>query len=192
MGRAFSEIKRQQLKKKIDDVARQLFREYGWSGVSVSQITRAVGIAKGSFYNFYETKESLYMTFVAEVEAEIQQHIKQEMLGASDKKLTLERLVLEIIVEIEENKLMLDLFDPQLFVKISNQMPDAQVEDFMRVDYELLKGLVAMGMILRVEQELAVDLLRSLFFMGQQSFGSTNTKLVRKHLVKAVINEVFE
>jgi len=192
MGRAFSEIERQQLKSRIDEVARQLFHKHGWSGVSISQITNQVGIAKGSFYNFYRNKEALYMTFVAEIEAVSQQRIMLEMQNSTDKKRTLQELTTALVCEVEENHLLKDLLDPQILSKISSNMTDEQLNEFLKVDEELLTWLISIGMKLRVDPTLAIDLLRGLFFVGQSNFGIQNPAAYREHIVIAIINEVFE
>ena len=192
MGRAFTEIERQQLKSRIDEVARQLFQKHGWSGVSISQITNQVGIAKGSFYNFYRNKEALYMTFVAEIEAVSQQRIMLEMQNSTDKKRTLQELTTALICEVEENHLLKDLLDPQNLSKISSNMTDEQLNEFLKVDDELLTWLISIGMKLRVDPALAIDLLRGLFFIGQSNFGIRNPAAYREHIVIAIINEVFE
>ena len=38
---------------------------------SVDQLTKAVGIAKGSFYKFYESKEILFFAVLEDIHAEL-------------------------------------------------------------------------------------------------------------------------
>lgn len=45
---------------RIFDVAMQLFNEKGFEGTQVSEIAEKAGIAKGTFFNYFPTKESLF------------------------------------------------------------------------------------------------------------------------------------
>lgn len=44
-----------------------LFREGGFEKVSVESITKAAGIAKGSFYNYFKTKEDVYEAVISDI-----------------------------------------------------------------------------------------------------------------------------
>jgi TetR/AcrR family transcriptional repressor of nem operon len=58
---------------RILDQAAKLFRERGFSGVSVSEIMKATGLTHGPFYNHFPSKEALM--------AESMQHISRKALG---------------------------------------------------------------------------------------------------------------
>lgn len=45
---------------RIIDCAVDEFAEYGYTGASISRMVAAAGIAKGSFYQYFEDKEDLY------------------------------------------------------------------------------------------------------------------------------------
>ena len=57
MGRR--EEQTEKTKASIMDNALRLFRDQGYDGVSVEQITRAAGVAKGTFYTYFETKSDI-------------------------------------------------------------------------------------------------------------------------------------
>ncbi len=65
-----SEVDERTTKVKIFDAAVDLFSTLGFSGVSIRDITRAVGIKESSFYNHYRGKdaliEAIYATFTDE------------------------------------------------------------------------------------------------------------------------------
>ena len=56
---AFTEYETEQLRKALLKETRHCAVTLGMKKTSVDQLTRAVGIAKGSFYKFYESKEML-------------------------------------------------------------------------------------------------------------------------------------
>ena len=51
----------------------RLFCEYGLRKVAVEEITKAAGIAKGSFYSFYASKEALYFDILTRCQRDMWQ-----------------------------------------------------------------------------------------------------------------------
>lgn len=54
-------MQREKVKNSIIDMTTSLFKENGYDKVSVEDITKAVGIAKGTFYNFFSSKRDILM-----------------------------------------------------------------------------------------------------------------------------------
>jgi len=57
---AFTDFETEHLRKALLKETRHCAVTLGMKKTSVDQLTRAVGIAKGSFYKFYESKEMLF------------------------------------------------------------------------------------------------------------------------------------
>ena len=57
---AFTDYETEQLRKALLKETRRCAVTLGMKKTSVEQLTKAVGIAKGSFYKFYESKEMLF------------------------------------------------------------------------------------------------------------------------------------
>ncbi|MDO9289852.1 MAG: TetR/AcrR family transcriptional regulator, partial [Thermodesulfovibrionales bacterium] len=51
-------------KKKILDVARRVFTEYGYAGANMRMIAKASNISIGGLYLYFKNKEELYLTFL--------------------------------------------------------------------------------------------------------------------------------
>ena len=65
MGRAFSEEEKEKIKEAIMETALELFHDNGTKSLSISVLTKRVGIAQGSFYNFWKDKDSLIIDLAA-------------------------------------------------------------------------------------------------------------------------------
>lgn len=61
MPRGFSEADREAIRAALLDAGEADFRRYGLRKTSVEQLARAAGIAKGTFYGFFASKEELCM-----------------------------------------------------------------------------------------------------------------------------------
>lgn len=59
MVKGFTPKEQEVLRRKLLDEAYRLFSTQGYAKTSVEEIARAVGIAKGSFYHFFASKEHL-------------------------------------------------------------------------------------------------------------------------------------
>lgn len=55
----YSQEKRQEIREQIMDMGLKLIKQYGMRKMSIEQITKKVGIAQGTFYNFFDSKEML-------------------------------------------------------------------------------------------------------------------------------------
>lgn len=62
MPKAFSKREKQAIRTSLMDVGLKYFAAQGIRAVRIDDICRDVGIAKGSFYNFFPSKEDLFMT----------------------------------------------------------------------------------------------------------------------------------
>lgn len=65
MAKAFTEEEKIKIKEKIMETALNLFHDKGTKSLSISELTKRVGIAQGSFYNFWKDKESLILDLMA-------------------------------------------------------------------------------------------------------------------------------
>lgn len=73
---------------KADDTRRALFRaaanvvgKYGYADASVIRITSEAGIAHGTFYNYFETRQHLFDQLLPERGQEILNFIKEQVAG---------------------------------------------------------------------------------------------------------------
>lgn len=90
--------KAQITKKQIFDTAVQLFKENGYEQVTISEICKITGVAKGTFYVYYESKESIikesyYQNLNFYIEAESN---KEDEKTKSIKQQLIDFLILEL------------------------------------------------------------------------------------------------
>ena len=55
------EIKKREKRERLLNASLKLFREKGYEQTKVSEITRAAGVAKGTFFNYFPTKERVLL-----------------------------------------------------------------------------------------------------------------------------------
>jgi len=64
MSNTLSPTAKQAKAQRIAQVAWQLFEQQAFTDISMAQIARQAGVAKGTLFNYYPTKESLFMTLL--------------------------------------------------------------------------------------------------------------------------------
>ena len=77
MAKAFSSDEKLEIKQKMMDTALEIFHESGTKGLSIKELTTRVGIAQGSFYNFWKDKDALIL--------DVMQYRSAQKLAAIEK-----------------------------------------------------------------------------------------------------------
>jgi AcrR family transcriptional regulator len=75
MPKAFSESEKQLIRAKLLEQGNKQFSTFGLKKTNVDELARAAGISKGAFYIFYDSKESLFMDVVEELEKRVRRQI---------------------------------------------------------------------------------------------------------------------
>ena len=75
MPKAFTEHEKETIRAQMREKGKKLFEKQGLKKTSVDELSEAVGISKGAFYIFYESKEMLFLEVLEQIEKEIQTNI---------------------------------------------------------------------------------------------------------------------
>src|SRR3954463_979931 len=70
--------------RKILDAAREEFGERGFSDSSIVGITQRAGVALGTFYTYFDSKEALFQALVRDMSAQVRDNVGPAFSGARD------------------------------------------------------------------------------------------------------------
>jgi AcrR family transcriptional regulator len=87
---------RQTLRRVLEAAALE-FGERGYHDAAITGITRRAGVALGTFYTYFESKEEVFRALVRDMSHAVRQHVGEAVEGAPDR-LTAERLGLEAFI----------------------------------------------------------------------------------------------
>ena len=121
MPKTFSEQERAYIQEQLRAEAKKCLATYGIRKTTVDELVRRVGIPKGTFYLFYESKERLLFEVIMEFNDEVQSQLLQEISvlpGTPDAE-TLTEIIVRFYRRLD------DSFLPRL-------MMDRELEFFMR------------------------------------------------------------
>jgi AcrR family transcriptional regulator len=70
--------------RKILDAARDEFGERGFGDTSIVGITQRAGVALGTFYTYFDSKEAVFGAVVRDMSAQVRDHVAPAFKGATD------------------------------------------------------------------------------------------------------------
>jgi len=80
--------------RKILDAAQEEFGQHGFAESSIVGITQRAGVALGTFYTYFDSKEAVFQAVVRDMSAQVRDHVAPVIRAATDA-LDGERLALE-------------------------------------------------------------------------------------------------
>lgn len=156
-------LKQRELNKaRIVDVAGELFYKNGYTKTSVNDIIKVVGISKGNFYNYFDSKEDVFFQIVNDVDEVIINYARNQQ-----GKITPEELMMAYI------RYRLERF----FVERNRQNAKYAFEYYASVDLSEARSAL---MTQRYEEFL--EDIHSVIELGQKS-----GVFVKKHDSKTVV-----
>ena len=106
----FSDDERDEIREELVKTARELVVRYGPAKTNIDDITDPVGIAKSTFYRFFDSKADLYLEILLREHAEITARAEAEVAGVDDLTEGLERLF----------RVWIDYFEAEPLMRISH------------------------------------------------------------------------
>lgn len=171
MARKFVEPDKDKLKERIIEQGRSLFLTYGLKKTSIADITKAVGIAQGSFYLFYPSKEELFADILLREERKIRQTFTDRYwAGGRISRSGLEEMLRSSVRVLEENPLLQQLYDAELMQTLFRKLSPAKLEEMFRQDADDLLPFVqeaqAAGVMRVYPAETVISLFRSVVLLA--------------------------
>lgn len=124
MPRPFTEVEKQAIRSRLMETGRSCFLRYGLKKTTIEDLTSSAGIAKASFYLFFESKEQLFVEiFVKEIPAMTERLLDASFRTTHNARDALVRLMKAIVIEIETNemsRMMLD--DPTELERLASAL----------------------------------------------------------------------
>ena len=84
MAVAFSEEEKRFINDKLKEAARECLSRYGVKKTTVDQLVQMAGIAKGSFYKFYDSKEILFFTVLEDYRKSLLEGLADSLKSEED------------------------------------------------------------------------------------------------------------
>ena len=167
MSPTFTDTEKRRIRERLFEVGRESFARYGLKKTSLEDLTRPVGIAKSSFYSFFDSKEALYM----EILMAMRQEVKARIVGASfeadeDARGAIVRFLRAVVDELESNPLTRRLVaHPEelqmLARKVAPEQMEANIEASSLPILSFIREAQTRGEVIAGDPEVMAGVIRS-------------------------------
>jgi AcrR family transcriptional regulator len=169
MGRKFSEKEIAFYREKILKEATNLFSILGFKKTSIQDITDAAGIAKGSFYHFFTSKEELLFSILEEQEKFRDNLLADLTRPENSAEFVLKKLLHESLSLTEKNKIFKAFYHENLLEKLYLKLPQKRLEQHFDQDFASSKKFIEYfqtnSNLIETDPKIIVGLLRGFFML---------------------------
>ncbi|MDM5187020.1 TetR/AcrR family transcriptional regulator [Bacillus sp. DX4.1] len=170
MPKAFTEREKEIIRKDLLEKAKEFMSIYGINKTGIGDLTRAVGISKGAFYSFYNSKEELFLEVLEKFEKEFYDQLFEEGFQ-SDKtpKENFKEFFKKSLSIVETNPIMKRLNNEEL-KHFLRKLPEERIQNHSNRDFNLILQFVnkekEKGHIKEYDSQAIAGVIRSIFFIS--------------------------
>ncbi len=142
------------------DAAALEFGDRGFHEASISAITRRAGVALGSFYTYFDSKDAVFRALVTDLSAQVRDHVAPAVRGAEDGIAAERAGLAQFIGFVREHKEIYRIIDEAEFVdaesfrshyastaeRIEQRLKAAAAKGEVRADVSDVHAWAIMGM----------------------------------------------
>ena len=196
MATAFTTEEKEAIRKKLHEVAKECLQRYGVKKTTVDQMAAMVDISKGSFYNFYSSKEMLFFTVLEEYQIDVMNRLTEQL--GMETKIDTNRLV-ELLYDFYQDfrySFMYTIFKNHEMELLIRKLPKEAITNHHLIDDRMVKKIVSR---INIRENISVEIVSALFRtiamtilhieeIGEKRFDTT-LKLVIQGVVEQITKE---
>lgn len=196
MATAFTTEEKEAIRKKLHEVAKECLQRYGVKKTTVDQMAAMVDISKGSFYNFYSSKEMLFFTVLEEYQIDVMNRLTEQL--GMETKIDTNRLV-ELLYDFYQDfrySFMYTIFKNHEMELLIRKLPKEVITNHHLIDDRMVKKIVSR---INIRENISVEIVSALFRtiamtilhieeIGEKRFDTT-LKLVIQGVVEQITKE---
>lgn len=193
----FTESEKEQIREELFDVAYHFFTDKGFKSTSIEDLTSSVGIAKSTFYVFFESKEMLYMKLLAHEGDQIEKQVWPEVMTAKDIfsaiKTYLNKMAMELESKILTQRLVYDLEEYKIVSrKLNSQYIGSENLRSIVPLMEFIRSRQDSNEIIDEDPQVIAGLLKSALLIGSQKneLEQYNYERIKELLFESVANQI--
>jgi AcrR family transcriptional regulator len=164
MPKKFNEQEKQWIRQKLLEEGKRSFEAFGLRKTSVEDLTKASGIAQGSFYMFFGSKEELFYELLLAEEAVIREKLLQSV--SADHAVTKENIrqfIMESFRLMSENALIRNMYFEGELAQLVRKLPKELLERNFSEDQDAMMHVVRRWQKAGILKDTRPDLIVSMF-----------------------------
>lgn len=148
MPKTFTEKEKEIIRNTLIQKGRELFSKYGLRKTSITELTKAAGIAQGTFYNFFDFKEELYFEIIELEEYKSEQFLENILKSSNSSKESIKRIIKGTYELFENNPIIHRLYDSKDYELMVRKLSGEKLENHQKED-----TVRVLNMIVRMQQK---------------------------------------
>lgn len=196
MATAFTAEEKEVIRKKLHKVAKECLQRYGVKKTTVDQMAVMVDISKGSFYNFYSSKEMLFFAVLEEYQIGVMDRLTEQL--DMEAKIDTNRLA-QLLYDFYQDfrySFMYTIFKNHEMELLVRKLPKEAITNHHLIDDRMVKKIVSR---INIRENVSVEIVSALFRtiamtilhieeIGEEQFDTT-LKLVIQGIVEQITKE---
>ena len=169
MGRPFNDAEKTNIKNLLIIKGRELFSTSGLKKTTIEDITREAGIAQGSFYAFFDSKEALYFEILEAEERKIAQTLRSKLYSIELDRRNFKDFLSGSLDLIVGNELIKDLILTDSYQSLLMKIPEATMKRHLNDEAHLLMETIGVyqekGIMKVADPDILTGMFHSLFLL---------------------------
>lgn len=196
MATAFTSEEKEVIRKKLHKVAKECLQRYGVKKTTVDQMAAMTDISKGSFYNFYSSKEMLFFAVLEEYQIDVMDRLTEQL--DMEAKIDTNHLV-QLLYDFYQDfrySFVYTIFKNHEMELLLRKLPKEAITNHHLIDDRMVKKIVSR---INIRENVSVEIVSALFRtiamtilhieeIGEKQFDTT-LKLVIQGVVEQITKE---
>ena len=193
MATAFTTEEKEVIRKKLHKVAKECLQRYGVKKTTVDQMAAMVDISKGSFYNFYSSKEMLFFAVLEEYQIDVMNRLTEQL--GTETKIDTNRLV-ELLYDFYQDfrySFMYTIFKNHEMELLIRKLPKEAITNHHLIDDRMVKKIVSR---INIRENVSVEIVSALFrtiamtILHIEEIGEEQFDIALKLVIQGIVEQI--
>jgi len=198
MARTFTSRESELIRDSLISRGKELFAAQGIRKTTVDDLVAAAGIAKGSFYKFFPSKEDLYLEILEKEEADLRLSIDEDLIRGDTLTVdNIKKFFMTFIQFMNTSPLILNLFQEQALDHLMRRLDPVRLQKHMENDEvwarEIFKDWQSAGYLKTMDPEVFASVMRTVFilFTQKEAIGSDTFDRTMDFIIDGLSREII-
>ena len=193
MATAFTTEEKEIIRKKLHKVAKECLQRYGVKKTTVDQMAAMVDISKGSFYNFYSSKEMLFFAVLEEYQIDVMDRLTEQL--DMEAKIDTNRLV-QLLYDFYQDfrySFVYTIFKNYEMELLVRKLPKEVITNHHLIDDRMVKEIVSR---INIRENVSVEIVSALFrtiamtILHIEEIGEEEFDITLKLVIQGVVEQI--
>mgnify|MGYP000851431033 FL=1 len=193
MATAFTDEEKKVIKKKLHTVAKECLQRYGVKKTTVDQMVVMANISKGSFYNFYSSKEMLFFTVLEEYQIDTMNRLIEQL---EQENLRNTNQFVQLLYDFYQDfrySFMYTIFKNNEMELLIRKLPKEVITTHHLLDDRMVEKIMSH---INIQENITVEIVSALFrtiamsILHIDEIGEKQFDIVLKLLIQGIIEQI--